>query len=130
MLILALTNNARITRFIILWIVSYFPFTKFSQLTNSFNRFVFTSAINWLDAKKENLWRKDLSIFFFFRFFIIFMLILALTSHIRIVRFIVLYGLSYIFLSHSFLSSQTVSTNSVLFLQLTFFVVCLAWSTD
>ena len=67
----------------------------------------------------------DLSIFLF-RFFIIFMLILALTSHIRIVRFSVLYGLSCIFLSHSFLSSQTVSTNSVLFLQLTFFVVCLA----
>ena len=51
-------------RFIILWIVSYFPFTKFSQLPNSFNQFIFTSAINWLDAKKENLWKKIMWIYF------------------------------------------------------------------
>ena len=49
MLILALTNDARITRFIVLWIVSYFPFMKFSQLPNSFNQFVFTSTINCYD---------------------------------------------------------------------------------
>ena len=49
MLILALTNDARITRFIVLWIVSYFPFMKFSQLPNNFNQFVFTSTINCCD---------------------------------------------------------------------------------